>query len=181
MGKVIVITGGVRSGKSAWALQKANSTSKKNKVFLATAEIVDDEMRQRAINHQKQRGDSWSTIEEPVALAQRIAELSEHCCAVLDCCTVWLGNVWHRCGDDASTLQSHIDELCVALTTWKENKSGTLIIVTNEVGWGIVPHEPAVRRYRDFAGLLNQRLAAIAQEVYLSVAAIAVPIKTTEE
>jgi adenosylcobinamide kinase/adenosylcobinamide-phosphate guanylyltransferase len=178
MGTIILITGGARSGKSTWALAKANELTSESKTFIATAEIVDEEMRERAVNHQAQRGEYWHTIEEPVKLDDAVSHLSDGGVAIIDCCTVWLGNIWHRYGNDCDTLEKHVTIFCTALQKWKKEKNGTVIIVSNEVGWGIVPHEPSIRRYRDFAGILNQRIASLADEVHVSVSGIAMKIKS---
>ncbi|KMQ49641.1 Adenosylcobinamide-phosphate guanylyltransferase [Chitinispirillum alkaliphilum] len=181
MGKIVLITGGVRSGKSAWALERANASSYSQKIFIATAECFDDEMNERVVNHQKERGEKWQTIEETIDLVKAISEIHDNTVAVIDCCTVWLGNVWHKLGDSDQVLQDYIDSFCNALQKWNDGEeNGEVIIVSNEVGWGIVPLEKSVRRYRDWAGKLNQRIASIADEVYLSVAGIGVRIKGGE-
>ncbi len=177
MGTVALITGGVRSGKSAWALSTAEECGLTPRTFVAPAEVLDDEMRERARAHQSERGGSWTTIEEPVALAQVIQQLPAGGVCLIDCLTVWLGNVWHHRGDTDDALSGAVDELVAALTRWRQNTPGRIILVTNEVGWGIVPVEPAVRRYRDWSGRLNQRVAALADEVYLSVAGIAMRVE----
>lgn len=133
-----------------------------SKVFIATAEPFDVEMKKRVVDHRKERGPDWHTIEESCDLATVIGNLGDNTVAVLDCCTVWLGNVWHTLGDDDSTLENHIGAFCAALAKWSHENHGEIMVVSNEVGWGIVPHEEAVRRYRDWAGRLNQRIASIA-------------------
>jgi adenosylcobinamide kinase/adenosylcobinamide-phosphate guanylyltransferase len=180
MGRITLVIGGARSGKSAWALDRGEKAAIQPKIFIATAEPIDDEMRMRAEMHRKNRGDSWQTIEEPCDLPGVIQNLEDDCLALIDCCTVWLGNIWHKYGDDDMTLSRHVEALCVALEQWRSRATGEIIIVSNEVGWGIVPHELAVRHYRDWAGRLNQRIASLAQEVYLCVAGISMKIKNTE-
>ncbi len=178
MGKVVLITGGVRSGKSAWALQRADESSQNQKVFIATAESFDEEMKERIVNHQKERGKKWRTIEEPHDLAGTLDNLKDGTVAIIDCCTVWLGNIWHQFGDSDAVFEKHTEMFVQALQLWCDSdREGEVIIVSNEVGWGIVPLEKSVRRYRDWAGKLNQRIASIADEVYLCVAGIGVRIK----
>lgn len=177
MGKVVLVTGGARSGKSSYALQTASEISSTKKTFIATAVVFDDEMRLRADNHQAERGADWRTIEAPYTLSETVLNLPQHTVAVVDCCSVWLGNIWYKFGDTDQVLSSYIDDLCNSISRWKEKSTGTLIFVTNEVGWGIIPGDAATRRYRDWAGRLNQRIAQISQEVYLCVAGIAMTIK----
>lgn len=178
MGTITLITGGARSGKSAWALKRGETATWEKRIFVATAELLDNEMKERAHNHQKERSSMWQTIEEPRDLAGTISTLPDYALALIDCCTVWLGNIWHTYGNDGLTLEPYVHELVTALECWRNQKSGEIILVSNEVGWGIVPHGEGVRRYRDWAGKLNQGIAAIAEDVYLCVAGIALPIKT---
>ncbi|HAJ80220.1 MAG TPA: bifunctional adenosylcobinamide kinase/adenosylcobinamide-phosphate guanylyltransferase [Fibrobacteres bacterium] len=177
MGTVTLITGGARSGKSSWALTRGNASTGAPKFFIATAEVFDAEMQARAKNHQTQRGDEWRTIEEPFDIALTIEKLNSGSVAIIDCCTVWLGNIWHKFNNSDIAIESNIDSLCTALGNWQKGKTGEIIIVSNEVGWGIVPVDPGVRNYRDWAGKLNQKIAGIANEVYLCVAGIPVKIK----
>lgn len=178
MGKIVLVTGGVRSGKSSWALEQANSNLLANKVFIATAEPFDDEMQLRITNHRNERGAGWSTLEEPENLAAAVNSLKDNSVAVIDCCTVWLGNIWHSSDSDPDTLTSKVDSFLDSLCSWKSRAEGVLYIVSNEVGWGIVPLDESVRRYRDTIGKLNQNIARIADNVYLCVAGIAVSIKS---
>ncbi len=178
MGTIVLLTGGARSGKSACALARGNDSNGRPKVFIATAEGMDDEMRTRIQIHQNERGSRWSTVEEPYDLASVIDRLESGGVAIIDCCTVWLGNIWHKLGDTDSVLLDRINSLCDSLSLWREGKHGELYIVSNEVGWGIVPLDPGVRRYRDWVGRLNQRIASIADEVLLCVAGIPITVKT---
>lgn len=180
MGTLVLITGGARSGKSAWALERANGIRSEPRTFVATAELVDEEMRDRARRHRRERGDRWRTVEEPRDLVSVIGGFTHGEVAVIDCCTVWLGNIWHGCKGDPVVLDTHVDSLASALQEWKQTRDGITIVVSNEVGWGIVPTEPAVRRYRDAAGRLNRLVAAAADEVYLSVSGIAMKMKPAE-
>ncbi|NLE01533.1 MAG: bifunctional adenosylcobinamide kinase/adenosylcobinamide-phosphate guanylyltransferase [Fibrobacter sp.] len=177
MGKLVLITGGVRSGKSSWALAEANKLSSDNKIFIATALPFDDEMRLRIDNHQKERGKEWQTVEAPENLAEVITIVDPEAIIVVDCCTVWLGNIWHRYSADVNEMGNATDELLNALRSWQERSRGVLFVISNEVGLGIVPHDAGIRLYRDTIGLLNQRIARIADEVYLCVSGIAVPVK----
>jgi len=177
MGTICFVTGGVRSGKSSWALNRGNSVKACSHIYIATAEPFDDEMSQRALNHQKERGDSWTTVEESLDPGSVVLGIQESAAIIVDCCTVWLANIWHHFGSADETLDTHVTSFCTALAAWQRQGSGEIILVSNEVGWGIVPPDAGVRQYRDWAGRLNQRIAALADEVYLCVSGISLQIK----
>ena len=171
MKRIILVTGGSRSGKSKHALELAAPYSQK--IFIATAEATDDEMRARIELHRRERDRSFRTLEEPVDLAAALTSLPEDTeVAVLDCITVWLGNLLHR----GKLNQGIYPEVDTFLDTLKAPPC-QLILVTNEVGMGIIPGEPATRRFRDIAGGMNQQLAQLAHEVILTVCGIPVRIK----
>jgi len=173
MGKITLVTGGVRSGKSSFALSYASSKVG-TKVFIATAVAIDDEMRTRIENHQAERGKSFFTIEAPYDLSGAISLLSpEYSIAVVDCLTVWLGNLFYKFDNDMVGIQNAIDTLPDTLL----NASTEIILVTNEVGWGIVPENKMAREFRDCSGLLNQKIAKIADTVVLCVSGIPITIK----
>lgn len=153
---VILIGGGARSGKSRYALQKALSIEGR-RVFVATAEPLDDEMASRIARHKADRGAEFETIEEPFHLAGVMLE-AKFDAMVIDCLTLWLSNL--ICANKNSDLE--IDALLAAAQAAR----GTVLFVTNEVGSGIVPDNALAREFRDRAGILNQRVAAIAREVY---------------
>jgi adenosylcobinamide kinase/adenosylcobinamide-phosphate guanylyltransferase len=155
---VILIGGGARSGKSCYALEKARAVEG-IRAFVATAQPSDEEMTVRIRNHRRERGDQFITIEEQIELPRVISE-STFDVLVIDCLTLWLSNIMfaNRTGD--------ID----ALEQAAQSAKGTVIFVANEVGSGIIPTDHALsREFRDRAGLLNQRIAAISQEVYFMV------------
>jgi adenosylcobinamide kinase/adenosylcobinamide-phosphate guanylyltransferase len=170
--KLYFITGGARSGKSSFAEKLALGLPGK-RAYVATAQALDAEMAAKIAKHQKDRGDSWDTYEEPLAVAELLGKLSERYEVVLlDCLTLWLSNVMaHSNGDGAVDAQSH--ELVKAV----EDFNGVCVVVSNEVGLGIVPDNPLARKYRDFAGMLNQKVAQAADEVYFTAAGIPVKIK----
>ncbi len=157
---VILIGGGARSGKSRYALEKARAIEG-TRAFIATAQPLDEEMASRISRHQAERGAEFSTIEEPIDLARVIAASSFNV-MIVDCLTLWLSNIMFARKDcDAETN---------ALIDASQAAAGTVIFVTNEVGAGIVPTDNALsREFRDRAGILNQRIAAIAHEVYWMV------------
>jgi adenosylcobinamide kinase/adenosylcobinamide-phosphate guanylyltransferase len=171
MGRIILITGGARSGKSRYALELASGYGKR--AFIATAEPVDDEMKERIKKHRLDRGPDFITVEEPVDLAYALDNLPPEIeVAIVDCLTVWLGNLQHREGElsmNSPMIQAFLDLL--------KHPSCDLIIVTNEVGSGIVPSDPGVREFRDTAGLLNQEVTHLAHRVILTVCGIPVVLK----
>ncbi len=162
-----LITGGVKSGKSNHALKIALSLGTK-RVFIATAQPFDEEMALRIEKHKKKRDKSFITIEEPVELSRAINSCKKADVCVIDCITVWIGNLMHY---------KRIDEIEPFIEALKK-ESANIIIVTNEVGMGIVPADKISREYADILGTTNQRIAALSDKVTLMVSGIAVPIKT---
>ena len=155
---VILIGGGARSGKSRYALEKARAIPG-TRAFLATAEPSDGEMSARIRAHREERGEQFTTIEEPIELPRVIIE-SKFDVLVVDCLTLWLSNL----------MFANRTQEIEALEPAAQAAQGTIIFVTNEVGSGIVPTDSALSRdFRDRAGILNQRIAAISQEVYFMV------------
>ncbi len=170
--KVYFITGGARSGKSSFAEKLAGGFAGK-RAYVATAQALDPEMTARIEQHRQNRGDSWDTYEEPLAIAELVKKLgSSYQVILLDCLTLWLSNVIARVDDDDEVV-SRFDALASALTDFK----GSCIVVSNEVGLGIVPDNPLARRFRDLAGIINQRMALTADEAYFLAAGIPVKIK----
>ncbi|HXQ24757.1 MAG TPA: bifunctional adenosylcobinamide kinase/adenosylcobinamide-phosphate guanylyltransferase [Candidatus Acidoferrales bacterium] len=161
--KRILIGGGVRSGKSAFALARARQLGAR-RAFVATARGVDDDMRARIARHQQERGADFTTIEEPIALAHVLAGLAETEVVVVDCVTLWLANLLLR-GDDESTILRHVDALVEVLRAPRFD----VILVTNEVGMGVHPEQALGRAFRDVAGRAHQRLARGADEIYFAV------------
>ena len=172
---MIFITGGCRSGKSRYALDYANRHFSK-KLFLATSEALDEEMAQRIENHKKVRGLEWQTIEEPVEIVNKIKEYGEDGKVILiDCLTLWLYNLLMRWGDDLRI----IDETGKLTNIIKQNPA-SFILVSNEVGLGIVPADPLSRRYRDLLGAMNQRIAEALNTVIFMVSGIPLFLKGKE-
>jgi len=172
MKKVTLITGGARSGKSRYALALAQCYPGR-RAFLATAEPLDDEMRERIRRHREDRDRSFLTIEEPLDPAKALRSLPRDVeVAVIDCLTVWLGNVMHYRRDEAGE-PPELRELFALLAA----PLCDLIIVTNEVGMGIVPGEAVARRFRDLAGWINQEVAKRAHVVILMVSGIPIIVK----
>ncbi|MFZ6016382.1 MAG: bifunctional adenosylcobinamide kinase/adenosylcobinamide-phosphate guanylyltransferase [Nitrospirota bacterium] len=170
MQKIIFITGGARSGKSTFAFTEASKISGK-KAYIATAEALDEEMQLRIENHKRQRGDDWITYEEPLKIANVIKKIKgEYNVIIIECLTLWLSNLIHA----GLNIEAEIEHLISSLIT---RYSSLVYIVSNEVGMGIVPENEMVRRFRDMAGLLNQKIAEVADEVYLVTAGIPLKIK----
>ncbi|MEO0508775.1 MAG: bifunctional adenosylcobinamide kinase/adenosylcobinamide-phosphate guanylyltransferase [Verrucomicrobiota bacterium] len=169
--KVLLVTGGSRSGKTAYALQRAMEYERR--IYLATAEPVDSEMEDRITRHQQERGGDFTTMEEPIDLSGALRRVPEDAEVVLvDCMTVWLGNLMHHQGVQADPYDA-VNQFLAAL----KKPPCNLIIVTNEVGSGIIPHDPMTRTYRDHAGWLNQDIAKIAAEVVLVACGLPLVLK----
>ncbi len=166
MGEVIVLTGGVRSGKSRRALELAGVFERK--VFVATATASDDEMRERIARHRAERDTSWITIEEPLQLDAVLGSCGGGA-VVIDCMTLWLAN--------ALEAGVEVETAAASILAAARARSGSTIFVTNEVGWGIVPEFESGRRFRDLAGLMNQRLAAGADEAWVMISGLALRLK----
>ncbi len=150
---IVLIGGGSRSGKSRFALERARREGS-NLVFIATAEAGDEEMRERIARHRADRGDEFRTVEAPADLAGAVRN-SDGDAIVVDCLTLWLAN----------TMASEFG----ALEEAARSSRACVILVTNEVGCGIVPDNALAREFRDRAGILNQRMAETATEVYWMV------------
>jgi len=163
---ITLITGGARSGKTRYALMSPGV--KEPKIYIATAELCDDEMRDRAVTHRAERGDRWKTIEEPYDLAQQLVNLQGS--VVIDCLTVWLSNWVLR---DEDRVQDQIESFCDALRRTQSD----VVAITNEVGSSIVPDNALARRFRDYSGRMNQRVAEVADRVYLMVCGIPLQVK----
>ena len=172
-GRIVFITGGARSGKSSFALKEA-SLVQGRKAFIATAEAIDAEMKERIERHRRDRGAGWETCEEPLQVQRRSRKCrTVYDVLVLDCLTIWLSNVMWA----GSDVHLEIEDLVCTIKRFSENSPASLFIVSNEVGMGIVPENEMARKFRDLAGFLNQRVAEVSGEVYWTVAGIPVKIK----
>ncbi|MRR35581.1 bifunctional adenosylcobinamide kinase/adenosylcobinamide-phosphate guanylyltransferase [bacterium] len=172
MGRVIFITGGARSGKSRLAEQIAAGFGAPLG-YLATGIAGDGEMAARIARHRQRRGDAWTTIEEPRELAGALRENDSRFSAVLvDCITLWLTNLLLAYGDSARCLERvrELTALFPLLTT-------PIILVSNEVGMGIVPENRLARQFRDLAGEANELIAAAADEVYVTFSGLPLRLK----
>jgi adenosylcobinamide kinase/adenosylcobinamide-phosphate guanylyltransferase len=174
--KIILITGGVRGGKSRYALTLARRINGP-RIFLATAQPFDDGLRQRVQKHKEQRGAEFRTVEEPVYLGKALATVGKApAVVVIDCLTVWVNNLFHEMKDNVKAIQEQKDSFVRALT----DCPSTVIIVTNEVGMGIMPDNPLARDFADALGKLNQQIAQLSDEVILMVSGIPSWVKGKE-
>jgi adenosylcobinamide kinase/adenosylcobinamide-phosphate guanylyltransferase len=181
MADVILVTGGSRSGKSAYA-QKMAEKRDGPRAYLATCPILDEEMAERCRKHQEARGAAaWETIEEETDIAGVIRTDRTHSVILVDCLTLWVNNLMYRAEQKGVPMtEDDMASACRMLLEACDVFSGTAIFVTNEVGMGIVPDNPAGRRFRDLAGRCNQIIAAGADDVILMVSGIPWPVKKRE-
>ena len=165
---VTLVLGGARAGKSAFAEGLAKGWNQR--VYLATAVVTDDEMAERIALHRARRGHDWRTVEEPVELAAAVRrESTPGTFLLIDCLTVWLGNLMHHGHDVAAAREALLESLATA--------AGPVVLVANEVGLGIVPDNAMARAFRDHAGRVNQAVARAASRVYFVAAGIPMTLK----
>jgi len=173
MGTVTLIIGGTRSGKSAHALTLAEQTPGTRRFFIATAEALDDEMRERIAHHRADRSIDFATIEEPIAVGAALSKLTRRAdIVVIDCLTLWISNLLMANRGDEEIL----DE-ARGLAATIAGAPFASIVVTDEVGAGIVPENAMARRFRDLLGWTNQALAQTAECVVLMVAGYPLRVK----
>jgi adenosylcobinamide kinase/adenosylcobinamide-phosphate guanylyltransferase len=171
-----LITGGARAGKSSYA-QKLAAASGGRVLFVATGEAKDEDMRLRIEKHKKSRPANWDTLEAPCEVGKAIDERTgEYAVIVIDCITMLVSNVMLGAGDETAAESEVIKEIDSLINTM-QSKSSAFILVSNEVGLGIVPDNEMSRTYRDLLGRANQLLAQCADEVYLLIAGIPLKIK----
>ena len=167
-GRLTLLLGGARSGKSRHAQILAMATPPPW-IYVATAEALDDEMRDRIAKHRSVRGDGWSTIEEPIELARAVAQAPADAPVVVDCITLWVSNLMLGAHNVDAAVRRFIKSL--------DGRRAPTIVVSNEVGAGLVPETALGRAFRDQAGLVNQHLAVSAHTVLFMVAGLAMPLK----
>ena len=179
-----LILGGARSGKSLLAEQHAAATNLRV-VYLATAEARDGEMNRRIAHHRARRPSEWACVEETIHLAERLQKLAtSDTCILVDCLTLWLSNLLFagRAAAQADAGEAIDCPLFKAetgrLIDCLPELPGKIILVSNEVGWGIVPMHPVSRLFADEQGRLNQRVAAICNEVLLVAAGLPLTLKS---
>lgn len=167
---IVFVTGGARSGKSTYAEGRA-ARSGEPVTYLATAVAFDAEMRDRIGRHRAERPTHWVTVEEPLNVPAAVQH-AETPVLLLDCLSVWVNNLMFHDWTDAQILAATDDLVSAA-----RNHAGTVILVTNEVGLGIVPDNALSRRYRDVLGWVNQRCAQASDEAYLLVSGLPLTLK----
>jgi adenosylcobinamide kinase/adenosylcobinamide-phosphate guanylyltransferase len=177
MSRVILVIGGCRSGKSGFALNTAEKIAADGRIFIATGLQLDKEMKERVLLHQTERGPDWMTIDAPVQLPAAIIKYAETGRVLLvDCITMWLSNLILD-QEIAPNIGEYIEDIKASL----KRAACPVILVTNEVGTGIVPENRLAREYRDLVGSVNQQLAELADQVVMVVAGIPVWIKSESE
>lgn len=170
----ILVLGGARSGKTAFAQNKCEGLLTPNLIYLATAPNIDSEMDTRINRHRQERGDKWQTIEEKINIAdiidgQNSLPEASQTCILLDCLTLWLNNlIYHKCDIEAAKAK-----LVMAITAFK----GDIIIISNEVGQGIIADNAAARYFVDQQGWLNQLTAKTCDEAYFIFAGCPLKLK----
>jgi adenosylcobinamide kinase/adenosylcobinamide-phosphate guanylyltransferase len=170
----VLLTGGARSGKSALALAMAERDGG-DVVFLATGQPGDDEMAARIARHRSERPAHWKTVEEPVRLVEAIGAAEPSACLIVDCLSLWVANLL------AAEDPAVVERAACAAASAAAARPGTTIVVTNEVGLGIVPATPLGRDYRDLLGRVNAIWAERATEAYLVVAGRLLPLLPATE
>lgn len=180
MAKMILVTGGARSGKSSFAEELVTKAGKRI-AYIATAQIFDEEMRYRVKLHRQRRPDDWQTYEAPFEAERAIQEAGHaHDAILFDCVTIYLSNLLCRPGERTEEEEYRNAQQAMAhlITAVRQLSSDvTVIFVTNEVGAGIVPENALARRYRDLAGLANQQLAQAADDVYAVICGLPLQLK----
>ena len=173
MKEIVFVIGGCRSGKSRQALETAEGIASDKSVFIATCIPRDEEMNQRVDRHQRERSQNWQTVEAPLHLPQAIVEHGRRADVLLvDCLTLWISNLLMETDDEEKILKR-----ILSLTQSLQSASCSLVLVSNEVGAGIVPENKLARQFRDLVGEANQAVAAHADRVVWMVAGIPVGIK----
>ena len=170
-----LLTGGARSGKSSLAVRRAAGTGDPV-VFVATGQARDDEMADRIARHREERPAGWTTVEAPLELVPALAGLPARHAVVVDCLSLWVANLMER-GDDEEAVLTQARRLAA----WAVDYRGTVVVVTNEVGLGIVPVHPVSRDYRDRLGRVNAVVAASADLAQLVVAGRTLTLDPVED
>ena len=173
MGRIVFVTGGARSDKSAYAQRRAEAHAG-SLLYVATATAGDAEMATRIAVHRAARGERWGLLEEPHDLSGRLPEALAGCGAgILDCVTLWLSNRFFAHGEDAAPVLAEVERFCALLP----QLPAPFYLVSNELGGGIVPESRLARDFRDLAGSANQLLAAAADEAWLVVSGLPLQLK----
>lgn len=184
MGKIVYITGGARSGKSTFGEDYVNKLNK-DKIYIATAKIWDKEMENRVDLHKEQRGDSWETIEVYRDFDVNLKYIDKNSGILLDCVTNMITNIifedeidWDNITmEEVAEVEEKVEVEIEKLVEFGKKHSGTLVLISNELGMGLVPPYPLGRHFRDIAGRMNQKLAKVSDEAYLIVSGLELRLK----
>lgn len=178
MSRMVLITGGARSGKSAFAQNLAEALPGPH-TYVATCPITDPEMAERITKHRRARAQhAWQTIEEPLDLPAALAQAQNGSTVLVDCLTLWINNLMYQAaGTNQSLSEDAVQLRCQALIEAVQRHPGTVIFVSGEVGLGIVPENRETRLFRDLLGRCNQLLAASAQQVTLVACGLPLHLK----
>lgn len=167
---ISLITGGIKSGKSRFALKLSNNYNKK--LFIATLEVIDNETNEKVNRHKKERDTTWETIEEPVNIVKILKNnISNYDLILIDCINIWINNLMYYNINTTEYIDILIDYLRL------NKNSANIILVTNEVGQSIIPVDKVTRNFINCLGIANQKLSAQADTVYLLIAGIPIKIK----
>lgn len=178
MARVVMVTGGTRSGKSEFAMRLAESLPGP-RAFVATCPVSDDEMAERIRRHKARRAaGNWRTFEEATDLAGLLASLGEYRVILVECLTLWVNNLlFHEAEGEAALTEDRIRTLMDRALMVSASLDASVVFVTNEVGMGIVPENPLARRWRDLVGACNQTAAAAADEAFMVVCGLPIRLK----
>lgn len=173
MARTVFVTGGARSGKSSYAQQLAER-HKGKLLYIAPARVEDDEMAARIEQHQQARGERWLLLEEPLWLSDKLPDATSGKGALLlDCVTLWLSNLYFHFHEKSGPVLAEVDRFIEL--AWQ--LSEPLYLVSNELGSSVVPENRLARQFRDLNGIVNQRLAAAADQAWLVVSGLPVKLK----
>jgi adenosylcobinamide kinase / adenosylcobinamide-phosphate guanylyltransferase len=183
MGKITLVTGGARSGKSRWA--ESLAARGERVVYVATAEALDDEMAHRIAQHRARRPAHWATVEAPLDLATALTSIGPADAVLVDCLSLWTSNRLLALGDEeapawweaVAALERALTSELLVVCALSRRSGWELVLVTNETGFGLVPATRLGRAFRDLLGRLNQAVAAEADAVYLVVAGLPIELK----
>jgi adenosylcobinamide kinase/adenosylcobinamide-phosphate guanylyltransferase len=171
--RVTFVFGGARSGKSRFS-QKLGESFPGKKLFIATAQPLDDEMRKRIEGHRASRGKKWETVEEPLEISKAIREGgNEYGLILIDCLTIWISNLLEGLDGDEEKILEEVRKLEEAI----KESDVRFIIVSNEVGMGIVPDNKMARQFRELLGMVNQRMAELSDRVILMASGVPMVLK----
>ncbi len=177
-GRIVYVSGGCRSGKSAYAQELAESLPG-HKAYVATCPVIDSEMDERIVRHQKDReGRNWQTIEAPVDLAGALKDAGDYDVLLVDCLTLWINNLLYEAEQREEDLdEDGVRSKCLDLVSACCRPHQTIIFVSNELGMGLVPADSVSRRYRDLVGRCNQMIAEAADDAVFMVSGLPLTLK----